>query len=437
MTSMLSSVATRFLAALAAGWQSPKKAVPLPSAIVGSLMVATVLSAAFSGCQIGEDPAAEQPLKIGLLLDFAGAPDVSADRQRGFELAIRQVNAAGGVLGREVEFATAEAPRDFNVGIESANQLIAEGVHAIVGPSSSAASLPIAEQVTGVAGIPQISPSATSPELTVAADNDFFFRTTLSDIAQGPVLARTAEERGANNVGVIHINDPYGRGLAASFESAWSGRLVVTAIEPGQSSYLPAIRSTAREGATALVVIGFVNEATVIVSEALEANLFDQFFFGDAAKRPGLVEGIDAEGSVEMFGTAGSSGPANPASMAWEAAFIAEWGVNPSSTYVKAAYDAAIAIMFAAEAAGSLDGEAIRNKLRPIAIAPGKEINAVPADISDALQMLRDGEEIDFQGAASTLDWDANGDIRSGHIGVWQMTAEGEIVELDVIAVEL
>ncbi len=400
-------------------------------------MVATMLSVTLSGCHVDYELATQQPLKIGLLLDFAGAPEVSADRQRGFELAIRQVNAAGGVLGRPVEFVTAEAPRDVSISVESANRLIADGVHAIVGPSSSAASLPIAEQVTGPAGIPQISPSATSPELTGAVDNDFFFRTTLSDIAQGPVLARTAEERGTGNVGVIYIDDPYGRGLAASFESAWAGQLVATAIAPGQPSYLPAIRSTKSTGATALVVIGFITEARVIVNEALEANLYDQFFFGDAARRPRLVEGISADRSVGMIGTAGSSGPANAASLAWDMAFVAEWGALPSSAYVKGSYDAAMAIMFAAEAAGNVDGEAIRDKLRAIATAPGKVFATSPQEIAGALRALRDGEEIDYQGAASTLDWDANGDLRRGHIGVWRMTAEGAIVEIDVIAVEL
>ena len=74
-----------------------------------------------------------------------------------------------------------------------------EGVHAIVGPSSSANSLMVVEQVTGPAGIPIVSPSATSPTLTAVEDNDFFFRTTLSDSAQGPVLAQVTREQGYDN----------------------------------------------------------------------------------------------------------------------------------------------------------------------------------------------------------------------------------------------
>ncbi len=286
-------------------------------ALARALGSALLLVLTLGGCQFEYGPGAGGPLKIGLLMDYAGAPDVSADRQRGFDLAIRHVNAAGGVLGQPVEFLTAPAPRDTQIGIESARTLIDNGVHAIVGPSSSAASLPIAEQVTGPTGIPQISPSATPPELTDAVDGDFFFRTTLSDVAQGPVLARVAEERGFENLGLIYTNDPYGRGLAGSFESAWSGQIIATAVKPGQGSYLPAIRATANGGAVALlVVVSGMPEAQVIVMEALDEELFDQFIFGDAAKRPNLAGAIGGDNLGGMHGTAGASGPTSAASAA-------------------------------------------------------------------------------------------------------------------------
>ena len=108
-------------------------------ALARALGSALLLVLTLGGCQFEYGPGAGGPLKIGLLMDYAGAPDVSADRQRGFDLAIRHVNAAGGVLGQPVEFLTAPAPRDTQIGIESARNLIDNGVHAIVGPSSSAA----------------------------------------------------------------------------------------------------------------------------------------------------------------------------------------------------------------------------------------------------------------------------------------------------------
>ena len=117
-------------------------------------------------------------LKIGLLMDFSGgSAEILRDRQRAFELAIKHVNDGGGVLGLPVEGAVGDTTANPETAVAEARRLIeVERVHAIVGPNSSAASLPIAERVIGPAGVPTISFSATSPELTGVADNDFFFR---------------------------------------------------------------------------------------------------------------------------------------------------------------------------------------------------------------------------------------------------------------------
>ena len=124
-----------------------------------------------------------------------------------------------------------------------------------------------------------------------------------------------------------------------------------------------------------------------------------------------------------MYGTAGAPAPGNEASAVWDASFAALFGVLPQPPYVKEAYDAAMALMLAAEAAGSVDGAAVRDQLRAIAGPPGQVVQATPSGVAEALRLLRAGEEIDYEGAASTLDWDANGDLRRGHIAVWRFTA--------------
>ena len=158
-----------------------------------SLLAAALLLASLSlAAACGDDGDEQGPLKIGLLLNFGeGAAAASTVRQQSFELAIKHINEGGGVLGQPVTFVLADPTFDPTNAVEEARRLIeVEGVHAIVGPSSSANALAVAEQVAGPAGIPLISPSATSPLLTTADDRDFFFRTALSDVAQGPVLAR-------------------------------------------------------------------------------------------------------------------------------------------------------------------------------------------------------------------------------------------------------
>ena len=216
-----------------------------------ALAAAAVLLIIMSGCGGGSGkPETPTPLKIGLLLNFSDSPETLVDRKRAFELAIKQVNDAGGVLGRPVEAVSVDVPVDPDLAVEAARRLVEiDGVHAIVGPSASAAALPVSEKVTGPAGIPTISPSATSPQLTGAEDDGYFFRTALSDTAQGPVLARVTRERGFDNVAVVYRDDPYGRGLAGSFEESWDGKLRAISAAADQTTFITDLRRSAEEGA--------------------------------------------------------------------------------------------------------------------------------------------------------------------------------------------
>ena len=375
-------------------------------------------------------------LKIGLLMDFSsGSTEVLRDRQRAFELAIEHVNEGGGVFRLPVAVAIGDTTADPEKAVAAARHLVeVEGVHAIVGPNASANALPIAERVTGPAAIPTVSFSATSPALTAVADNDFLFRTALSDVSQGPVLARLTRERGFDNVGLLYIDDAWGRGLAGAFEAAWDGPLKAVPVDRGRTGFLTALRESANGGAQALVVIAFEAAALTMVSEAIDNGLYDSFVFGDAAKRSSLVRSLGGARLGNMYGTGPASAPESAASAAWEAAWVAEYGALPVLAYVKETYDATVALALAARAAGRLDGAAIRDRLRAVGSSPGTVVNAGPSGVADALRILADGGKIDYEGASGSMDWDGNGDLRRGHIGVWRFTEDERIEEVRAVA---
>ena len=399
-------------------------------------MAASIVIASGCGVISREQPEAT-PLKIGLLLDFTGSPEASADRKRAFDLAVRHINAGGGVLGMPVGSAVADATRDPSTAVEAARHLVeVEGVHAIVGPNASAAALPVAHSVSAVLDIPTISPSATSPQLTEVEDDDYFFRTALSDAAQGPFLARVTRDLGFDNVGLIYRDDAYGKGLADAFQESWDGTLRVVSVDTSQTSHTSELERSASAGAQALVVIAFEGQALSMVREALDEGIYSQFVFGDASKRISLVREIGGERLGGMYGTAGASAPDNPATAGWEAAFVAEYGELPVLAYVKETYDAAVAIALAAQAAGSVDGAAIRDRLREVGGPAGRTVPGTPAGVADGLSLLAEGQEIDYDGAASTLDWDENGDLSRGYIGTWRFTADERIEELDTVLYE-
>ncbi len=373
--------------------------------------------------------------KIGLLMDFSGgSAEVLRDRQRAFELAIEHVNDGGGVLGVPVLFAVGDTTADPDKAVAEARRLVdVEGVHAIVGPNSSATALPIAERVIGPGGVPTISFSATSPALTGAVDHDFFFRTALSDVSQGPVLAQVARDQGFDNVGLLFIDDAWGRGLAGAFEGAWNGAVKTVTVDRGETGFLAELRESASGGAQALVVIAFETAALTMVREAIDNGLYDRFVFGDAAKRQSLVRSIGGTRLGNMYGTGPAAAPESVSSDAWEAAYVEEHGTLPVLAYVKEAYDATVVLALAAQAAGRLEGAAIRDRLRAVGGGPGTVVTAGPRGIADALRILSQGGDVDYEGASGSMDWDENGDLRRSHIGIWRFT-EDERVE-DVVAV--
>ena len=401
-----------------------------------AVLACVLLLGLVSACDDGSPEADDAPaLKIGLLLNFSAESEAKArDRERAFDLAVKHINAAGGVLGRPVETVSRDSTQDPAVAAEEARRMIEDdGVHALVGPNSSANTLVVVEQITGPAGIPTISPSATSPELTSAADDDFFFRTVLSDSAQGPVLARVTRERGFTNVGLIYRDDAWGRGLYESFAAAWTGTLQAVVLNAEQTSFLSELRETASRGAQALVVITPEAEAEVIIREATQSDLYGSFVLGDALKSPALARAVGVDRLAGTYGTAGAAEPETTIADAWDTAFTAEYGSLPAYAYVRETYDATVALALAAQAAGSVEGAAIRDRLRTVGSGPGVVVTAGADGVAAALRILSEGGAVDYEGAAATMDWDGNGDLKRGHIGIWRFTEDGRIEDIESV----
>ena len=390
--------------------------------VAGAALLASTLAACGDGREVA-------PLKIGVMLvNSETQTETARDRLRAFTLAVKHVNAGGGVFGRPVEFAEGDT---LHPEAEARRLIEEEGVHAIVGPNSSADSLVVIE-VAGPAGVLVISPSASSPLLTLHEDRDLFFRTALSDVAQGPALARLTRERGFDNVGVIYRDDAWGRGLAETFGHAWTGDAVLVVSPTAlRESYRDLLEESARGGAQALVLLTFWPEAEVILPEALASGLYDQFVFGDALRRAELAAAVGGGRLADMYGT--GSGPSHdtPSAVAWDTAFRNAYGEGTTASYVKETYDAAIAVMLAAEAAGRAGGLAIRDALRGVGSAPGERVLPGLEGVAHALRIIREGGDVDYEGAANSIDWDVNGDLARGHISIWRFTRDDAIEDVE------
>ena len=387
-----------------------------------------------------EEPPAPtgDPLKIAFLADYSGAiAEFGPAIETGVRLAVKHLNDAGGVFGQDVQVVTGDTGLDSTRAVEEARRLIeVEGAHAIVGPLASGITLAVAESVTGPANIPTISPSATSPQITLADDNGFLFRSTVSDAAQGPVLAQLAADEGYSNVSVLYVDNAYGQGLAEAFLDAWGGESVSVAYAEGQTSYLAELQNVAGANGEVLIAVGYPTEAQVYIREALENGIFDTFLFVDGTKSQDLIDAIGQGFLNGMKGTAPASGPESDSLRNFNAAYAAEYGELPSIPFVREAYDAAVAIGLAAASAGSTDGVRLRDHLRMVAAPDGAVISAGAEGVAAGLRALANGESVNYEGAATTVDWNAAGDVTTGFIGVWQF-ANGVIEEVSVQAIDL
>ena len=362
------------------------------------------------------------PLKIGYLADYSGGlAEFGTEIEMGVQLAVEQINAAGGVNGQDVEYVTGDTALDSGMATIEARRLIdVEGVSAIVGPLASGVALAVGEGVAADAQIPVISPSATSPGITEANDNGYLFRTALSDAAQGVVLANNlVEADGVDNVGVVYINNAYGAGLSGVFEDNFDGTVTPVSYEEDATSFLGELRAAAANGAESLVIVGYA-ESEVILRESLENELYENYYFVDGNKSVDLANAVGIASVEGRRGTAPTGGPATDSANAWNEAYTARFGAPPSGPFVREAYDAVIAIALAAEAADSVAGPDIRDQLQAVASPGGTVVIASQDSIAAGLSAADAGNDVNYEGAASSVDWNAAGDIAAGYVAIWE-----------------
>jgi len=378
----------------------------------------------------GKTAAPGGALKIGLLLDFTGdLSEFGPNMENGAKLAAKDINDAGGVNGKDIELKRADSQTNPTAGVEGARQLVdVEKVSAVVGSLSSGVTLAVAEAVTVPEKIIQISPASTSPALTAVEDNDFLFRTTLSDAAQGLILAKLADELGYSKVSTIYVNNAYGQGLSENFAAAFEelGGEVPAQVshEQEQPSYLAELQKATAGKPDALAALSYPQSATVYIKEAIENNLIKTFLFCDGTKSEDIVNAV---GAANLEGMEGTVSAAAETPVEWKSEFEAEFTELPPLPYIAESYDAVIMIALGAIKAESTDPAEIRDAMRTLNDPSGEKVASGAAGIKKAIELIKAGKAINYQGASGFSGWDDNGDVPSGFIEIWKYEG-GKIV---------
>ncbi len=399
--------------------------------LFAALAIGMAIALVVAACGNGDDEA-ETPLKIGQLNTFTGTLSYFGDSHRnGTTLAVEQINQAGGVLGTVVIIVARDTQTNPQVGVDAARALVdLEKVVAIVGALASGVTIAVAESVTVPKGILQISGSSTSPALTALNDNDFLFRTTVSDAAQGVVLGRLARELGFNTASALFINNAYGQGLAEQFKKTFEQEggnvLELVAHEDVQPTFLSELSKATEGNPDVLVAVGYPGQAEIYLREAIEGGYISTFLFVDGTKSNEMNQTVGADALEGTYGTAPGT-PLTDARSIFNRDYENAFAVISENPFVAETYDAVVLIALAAEKAGTTtDSAKIRDALREVANAPGEIVGPGVDGIRRALELIRDGKDINYEGAAGSQDFDENGDVLST-IEIWKIE-NGEIV---------
>ncbi|GAB0119959.1 branched-chain amino acid ABC transporter substrate-binding protein [Acidisoma sp. 7E03] len=247
---------------------------------------------------------AADTIKIGVTVPLSG-PYAAAgtDILHGAEMAAAQINAAGGVLGKQLQIVGEDDGCDAQMGVQAAQKLVDSGVPVVAGSYCSGAALP--ELVTlHRAGIPYVLDAATNPKLT-SMGFDTVFRTIGRDDEQGPFAAAfIADYLHAKKAAVIDDNTTYSKGLAENTVQALKkdGVDVVyyDAITPGQMDYSAVLTHVAALKPDVIYYTGYFSEAGLLAKEAAALHLKLQMMGGDSTNDPTLIKtaGPGAEGWI-------------------------------------------------------------------------------------------------------------------------------------------
>jgi branched-chain amino acid transport system substrate-binding protein len=368
---------------------------------MNKLLLASSAVALLAGAAAAQDAAGAAP-KIGIIFGFTGPLEsITPFMAQSAEMAIAEVNEAGGINGQQVTSERADSTCiDAAAATAAAEGLVSGGINAIVGADCSGVTSAILTNVAVPNGIGMISPSATSPGLSTAEDNGLFFRTSPSDARQGQVMADILTERGVTNVALTYTNNDYGKGLAdafqAAFEEAGGTVAIVAPHEDGKADYSAEVASLAASGADMLVVAGYTDQGgRGIIQNALDTGAFDTFYLPDGMVGQDIVDALGT-GLETSFGDV--PGTDSPGATKWiEMATAA--GFDGTSPFAPASYDAAALVLLSMAAASSTDSAQWTTKVLDLANAPGEQI--FPGELAKALELIAAGTDIDYEGASA------------------------------------
>jgi ABC-type branched-subunit amino acid transport system substrate-binding protein len=407
-------------------------------------------TAAMAVAFAGAAKAADCTITVGVVMELTGpAGEYGQAGAKSVEMAFRDLNDAGGPHGCKLVADTRDSQSQGALAVDAANQLVQlKKVPVIIGGIISSVSIPILTSVTGPAKIVQISPASSSPTLTnLGRDgktNGMFFRTITSDALQGTAAAKYALDQGFKKIAVIHVNNDFGVNMLAEFTKAYKalgGEIVsVSPYNEKQSSYDAEASKGIESKPDGLYLISTPVDGATIARAWISQGGPAKFLLNDGMNSPDFISSVGAKYLNDAYGTSSGTSPTASTEYFNSNYKAFSGGIDPSNPAADRAYDAGAIAGLAIAAAPTQDPTAIRDAIFKVTSKDGEAIHAGKADFAKALDLLKAGKPIRYEGVIGPVAFDQFGDI-TGPFRLWKIvdgkvTTLGEMSTDDVNAIK-
>lgn len=348
--------------------------------LLAVIFLGVFLASVLSGCVGGGKTGGDDTIKIGGLAPLTGNVAIyGTAASNGAKLYIDEVNKAGGLLGKQIEYIEYDEKGDPVEAVNAYNKLMSQKVVAIIGDVTSKPAISVAAKAA-VDGIPMIAPTATAAEVTEAGEN--VFRACFLDPVQGEAMAEFAKENlSVKTAAVIYNNaDDYSTGVAKAFEEGAKARdIKVEAVESygaADKDFKAQLTNIAQKKVDVLFIPDYYNTIALIATQAKEVGLEATLLGADGWD--GVLDALDAnnldvvEGSY--FCNHYSVEDQDPMVQDFLVNYKNKYGDTPNS-FAALGYDAAKILIAAIEKAGNTDFAAV------VAALSATDIKAVTSQI--------------------------------------------------------
>jgi neutral amino acid transport system substrate-binding protein len=365
-------------------------------------------------------------LRIGMILDNAGKQSFLNEAQRAAaEVAVKDINAAGGHKGRPVELLIGAGG---DTGAQAGN-LVDGKADVVIGPTDSSHAA-AAIDVLSAARTPLISPANSAAALSTYKSGGYYFRTAAADVAQASVLVKLARDGGAKNIAVVHQDSAYGKDVSAAVAGAATAAGLETvstsAFKPGAAQKSATAARAAKPDAVILIAR---DDAQGALAELNNAGLSGaKIILSDGA----FAQYGSGLGSKALDG-ARAVVPGVFASAGFQARLLE---VNPALKDLSFAAEAFDAVNLAALAAAVADDDAGRSIAANLITVSGGTSGGQDAgqpgmaciSYADCLAVLKTGAKINYDGESGPVAFDSHGDITTANFMVFTYGADNRAV---------